>query len=346
MSDMLEQAIVDAESLKEAALKNAEALIIEKYSNQIKEAVEDLLEQPGDELGDLGGDEGLEDMGLEGEETAEETPEIQAAHPEGGDKLCPCPEQEVSIDLSQLAEELGEDIEPEEMIDRETELAPAVTEEEEEDDFELSEEFLSSILEKLTVDVKNVPSGQPGGGSNETLDRDNEDIALASDDVESGRKRKAAPMLDLDDVVVEEDEEDEEKEELKESVKNLEKEKKLLSEKNEKYKNMLLQLKDKLEETNLSNAKYLYANRVLVNTSLNERQKTKIVEALSSADSVEEAKVIYETLQSAVGSERKRTPKSLSEAIQRSSATLSRKEAKVDEPVTDRWKILAGIQTK
>ena len=32
MSNMLDQAIVDAEALKEAAIKNAETTIIEKYS--------------------------------------------------------------------------------------------------------------------------------------------------------------------------------------------------------------------------------------------------------------------------------------------------------------------------
>ena len=45
MSSMLEQAIVDAKALKEAAIKNAEALVIEKYSQEIKEAVNSLLEQ-------------------------------------------------------------------------------------------------------------------------------------------------------------------------------------------------------------------------------------------------------------------------------------------------------------
>ena len=327
---MLEQAIIDAEALKEAALKNAEALIIEKYSNEIKEAVEDLLEAPEDELGGLEDDEGLEDVGLGGEEEPLETPDVPPAHPEGADKLCPCPEQEVSIDLSQLAEELGEDVKPEEMIDREIELAPSVTEdmEEETEDVELNEDLFASILEKLTIDINNVPTGQAGGASNVTLDRDNEEVALAMEDIE-------------------ELEEDEEKEELKETVVELKKEKKIVVEKNKKFKNMLLQLKDKLEEVNLSNAKLLYTNRVLTDTSLNERQKTKIVEALSSTDSVEEAKVIYETLQSAVGSERKRTPKSLSEAIQRPSTTLSRKkETNIEKPTTDRWKILAGIQTK
>ena len=47
MSSMLEEAIVDAAALRDAALKNAEAAVIEKYSGQIKEAVEAiLLEQP------------------------------------------------------------------------------------------------------------------------------------------------------------------------------------------------------------------------------------------------------------------------------------------------------------
>ncbi len=45
MSSMLEQAIVDAAALREAALKNAEQSIIEKYAPQIKEAVDSLLDK-------------------------------------------------------------------------------------------------------------------------------------------------------------------------------------------------------------------------------------------------------------------------------------------------------------
>ena len=44
MSSMLEQAIVDAAALREAALKNAEQSIIDKYAPQIKAAVDSLLE--------------------------------------------------------------------------------------------------------------------------------------------------------------------------------------------------------------------------------------------------------------------------------------------------------------
>ena len=44
MSSLLEQAIVDAKALKEAALKNAEASIIEKYSAEVESTLDELLE--------------------------------------------------------------------------------------------------------------------------------------------------------------------------------------------------------------------------------------------------------------------------------------------------------------
>jgi hypothetical protein len=52
MSSLLEEAIVDAKALKDAALKNAENTVLEKYSAEVKGALNTLLEQ--DELG-LGG---------------------------------------------------------------------------------------------------------------------------------------------------------------------------------------------------------------------------------------------------------------------------------------------------
>jgi hypothetical protein len=93
----------------------------------------------------------------------------------------------------------------------------------------------------------------------------------------------------------------------------------------------------------------LYTNRVLSSASLNERQKIKIVEAISSAQSVEEAKVLYETLQSTVESTSKRSPKSLSEAVSRNSLPfLSSRQssAKVEDPAVERMQRLAGIRKK
>ena len=45
MSSLLEEAIVDARALKEAALKNAENIVLEKYSGEVRKALDTLLEQ-------------------------------------------------------------------------------------------------------------------------------------------------------------------------------------------------------------------------------------------------------------------------------------------------------------
>ena len=75
MSNLLERAIIDAKALKEAALKNAEQLVIEKYSLEVKEAMNNLLEQDDtDALADLFGDAAAESpLSAEGDPTAEDT---------------------------------------------------------------------------------------------------------------------------------------------------------------------------------------------------------------------------------------------------------------------------------
>ena len=119
-----------------------------------------------------------------------------------------------------------------------------------------------------------------------------------------------------------------------------------LSERNTKYKQAVQELKEGLHDVNLSNARLLYTNRILRNTSLNERQKDKIVEAISNAGSAQEARTIFETLQSTVEAKPKHSPQSLSEAISRRSSTIraSRKEAPSSDPLQERMKRLAGIK--
>ena len=46
MSNLLSEAIVDAKALRNAALKNAETIVIEKYSTEVRDTLEKLLEQP------------------------------------------------------------------------------------------------------------------------------------------------------------------------------------------------------------------------------------------------------------------------------------------------------------
>ena len=139
MSSMLEQAIVDANALKEAAIKNAESAIIERYSQDIKEAVHQLLEQP-------------EDLGMPGlePETAEETEftkQVPHAAAEGEDMFMD-EDQPIEIDFDDLQARLSAEegnLGGEEMMDRETELAPELSPEEE-TEISLQESVLYDIL--------------------------------------------------------------------------------------------------------------------------------------------------------------------------------------------------------
>lgn len=110
MSIMLEQAIADATALKDAALKNAENSLIEKYSGQIKEAVDAILEADEDEgfaddaSGGLDIDIGGEETGMESE-LATNVPLAGA----DGERLCPCPddEEEIEIDFDELERQMS-----------------------------------------------------------------------------------------------------------------------------------------------------------------------------------------------------------------------------------------------
>ena len=335
MSNMLEQAIVDAEALKEAALQNAEQAVIEKYQAEIKTAVESLLEQ--DEEDPL--EEPLDDE--DGLESSEDLAQQMPLASTEGDNLCPCPddEEEVEIDFDQLAqqmqasdEEAGGGIPA---LDSPLALEEGKGEDDDEDieeEIQITEEELVDILEELTLDMEPTKAGW--------LQRPDSSVEHEIDILQT----KVEEPLDVKELE-EEDKEDEDLSEALVALESAENEIYRLEEKADKYKQMLLQMKSTLTEVNLQNAKLLYTNQVLVDDSLNERQKQKIVEAIMKSGSVEETKTIFEALQSTVGAQpnKKVAPKSLSEAVERRSTTLPRRVEKDSHSFTDRMKILAGI---
>ena len=64
-----------------------------------------------------------------------------------------------------------------------------------------------------------------------------------------------------------------------------------------KLKDAVLVLERKLGKVSLDNAKLLYQNKALTSDSLNERQKHRLAESVINAETIEEAKIIFETLQ-------------------------------------------------
>jgi hypothetical protein len=185
------------------------------------------------------------------------------------------------------------------------------------EELDLDEDALTAMVEKLVVDMAQRKTGHLGVS---------EDTAKYELELELARQQSTDFK--------------EENEALKKAVEELQ-------EKLSKYDFTINEMKQKLHETNLTNARLLYANRILNSTSLNERQKNKLVEAISNAGSVKEAKVIYETLRNTVGSAPdRRGPQSLREAVTRSSSIMSVREnrTKTADPAAERMQILAGIK--
>jgi hypothetical protein len=322
MSSMLEQAIIDAAALKEAAIRNAEQEILEKYSQDIKEAVTTLLEEDTLEEDDAEADEEMMDQ-------------IPPASSEG-EALCPCPDSEevIELDLDALMMQAdNEQPEAAEMTDR-AELAEDIEEEKElrdldeaeeaeqniEEEINIDEQDLKDLVEELKFDYEPRPTGFASGTPAADLEQE-QLVKAVREEIEEANK---------------------EKEGLKENLNNL-------VEENKKFKRIILQLKDKLDEVSVSNARLLYTNRVLENPSLNERQKAKLVETISKAQTIEKAKMIYEALQSAVDgtSAKVEKPESLNEVVSKQSTMLfssRRDERKQSDHVLDRMQRLAGIK--
>ena len=70
-------------------------------------------------------------------------------------------------------------------------------------------------------------------------------------------------------------------------------------------------VRGELNEVNLLNSKLLYVNRIFKANTLDEAQKLRVVETLDKAESVKEAKLIYETVKDTftISTKKKTTPK-------------------------------------
>ena len=397
MSNLLERAIIDAKALKEAALRNAEQLVIEKYSEEVKKAMTEILEEaPEDELGaaDPFGDPATEqtseeDQGPTLDPITAEIPDafntdddeviqikLDSLDAELDDEEGPfagddeLEDDEIGIDITDDEPDLDTDLDTEYDVDASSDFdssgdigvditGPSITPEaleeiisdtirdtlseedlDEELDLEESDELdeeidLDELMERVRVEGEPQKSGW--AGTPESIMQEYESMLLAREQ-DSEIKEKNA--------------------ELRKTVAELQKENKTLSsaalklqKQNKKFNAAFSTLQEKLETMNVSNAKLLYINQALENASLNERQKRKIVEAISKAETVQEAKIVFETMNDTVAttSDVKREA-TLSEMVSRKSSLLvaARKEQpkKDANPLFNRMQTLAGIKTK
>jgi len=396
MSNMLEQAIVDANTLKEQAIKNAEQSVIEKYSKQIKEAVEQMLEVDDDPMAKVDEiiNEAEEDLNEEAEAPisgmggAEQGTTIEA--PPSWDNRY----DDIMTKFHALIDNIPEDANGNIELDLgDFEMTP-----DEQDALggEDSTEDMSLGGSEMDLgDLGGEPEGEDIGGGDESLDDLlseplqeeldeeidlNELSSLIGDLLEEEMKDELPDPIerekgqwmnsrsekefnqDLADAKYGEEESseeepssDEEDEDKMGKVNELHETIEILTKQNQQMESVLTKLEYHLEESLLTNAKLLYQNRTLSDASLNERQKSKIVEAIANAESTKEAKNLFETLKTTVGSSTanpRKGPQSLSESVNRRSnlsamlntrQNINESKTAID-PIKEKLQRLAGIK--
>jgi len=425
MSSMLEQAIIEAEQLKKVAARNAEQVILEKYSKEIKEEMENLIEQDlglGADAGlgaglDMGGGQAKPQVDFEGakadndqvpdqleyaafdgltigetkypkegdlieinldslseyelnpeagptarnlsesieiddsllkqfinEELEEEMDEAKLIDPKGkekkkGDKKkeSSCSEVHAGMTHEEYLAELDDVNEahctPGHRKDKKEAMSGAIMQVEE---LELDEDMLEEMMK---VDFKSVKEGNPFGT---TQERDEMNLILAD-------LKKQCEELNMKNESLS----NKNKRVLKENTeykKNFESAINTANDLDKRYASLLEKfqdLKGAFEESQLMNVKLVYTNKVLSDDKLNVRQKNKIAESIQGSESVDKAKIVYETLVNAVESTSKKGPESLSEAVTRRKHPLfikgNQEGKKPSNDFANRMMRLAGI---
>ncbi len=336
-SDLLKQAIADANTVKETALANAKIALQEAFAPRIQRVLGEKLrmELEGDQDEEITDDVPMDaDMGAvaDGEEAIGGTDvgdlsidvnddgefdefDIMSKEPMDNPEAAVAPEdemsdEEMSNEYNEGYEDMDEDLELESII---RELEGGI------DDMEAP-----MAPEEDVEDVDDLPEGYEHEELEEDIDAIIEAILREEDmDVEGDVSAK-----DEDGNAKVHDELAEAKSELEEAYRTV------------KHLNGII------NEVNLLNAKLLYTNKLFRNFELTEAQKMKVIENFDRAGNTREVKLVFSTL--AESFKRPETKKRVVKESYASKATQT--TAPKSAPIlnegfeyAERWKKLAGL---
>ena len=283
--DIVQEAVEQAEAMKEAAYENAKGVLVDAMSTNLKAAVSEAIgdkieetgnpkganlnvsydpkgqeELEGDDLSDEGDGPAIVEAGLEEEEVAETF---------GGKKG---DESKSRRDYEAALE--GEDEDDDEEIDVDVDVDT-----DDDDDDEDIDEVLE-IIEDEDEDY----GGDKGDESRSH--RDYEDVDEDEDeDVD----------VDVDDDL-DEDEDIEERGMLNKKIETAVKENRQLRRENRRYEKALTFLKKRIDEVNLFNARLAAASDLMRKVSLTKGEKERVVEHFDKARTVGEVKRTHRAL--------------------------------------------------
>ena len=328
-SDLLKQAIADANAVKETALANAKIALQEAFMPRIQSVLGEKLrmELEGDEDPEL-----TDEMPVDGEEMGNE--EMPA------DDMAGAPEEVgVGLDFNNdgdydLSGTVGAGEEDEFAGDEEN-----MNPEDEYNDEEMPEDDLEleSILRELEGDLE------------EPSYKDEESKMMEGEGEEHDEEEIHEDINSIIEAILREEDMDAEgdmhSDDEHGDVANLKNE---IAEKDEAleeaYKTVK-KLNSIINEVNLLNAKLLYTNKLFRNFELNETQKMKVIENFDRAGNTREVKLVFSTL-----AESFNRPQTKKKMVKESYASKPVRTTAPSKPIlnegfelADRWKKLAGL---
>lgn len=361
---LLKQAIADAEAVRETAVANAKLVLEEAITPQIREMIARRLRVEAME----GEEEELK------KEAAKELP-FQDGEAVGG--------KDFPADTSAVGS--GENKEPSADAFDTSAIGDGGENKEDShtdwyDDWSESDFDLDEVIKELEEDIAALSEAEHEGEEKEGGEEEHEEEASEKDEGYKVKKEAAqeTPSADVQKFgkapVVEEEpagEEGEEEIDLEEILAELEAdedevsaekpaghddEKKAMAAKLADLKNELAQyraavneLRGRLNEVNLLNAKLLFTNKMFRNQGLTNEQKVRIVESFDRATTVREVKLVYTALVENLSAQAKTLKASGKKVVAEGFAskatpsTAPKKEVIVENTVAKRLQELAGI---
>ena len=372
--DLLKEAIADAKALKETAIANAKAALEEAFEPRLKSMLSAKLEEMEKEDMDEGYDTNEADI-EEGYDTNEADLDEEMNLDEILAELELDEEEGQDITEAEGVEEdiyeAEEDEEEEESEEPEGEDEEAEGEEEEIDLEDMSEEDLKKFIEDVIEDMVEAGELEPGDQFEDDVDVDvdaegeldiEDDSKTAVDEnqqVNEDMILQAAEMLRDSGLVDPENAMAAAKAAiaagasapaiigaLASAVKDKMGKKKAANEGDIEEIN---ELKSELHEVNLLNAKLLYTNKIFRAQNLKEAQKVKVLEAFDKAETVKEAKLVFETMSTSLTPVRTKKKQMVKENLGRASkatgvAPQTRSNIVDVDPQFARMQKLAGLR--
>lgn len=353
-SSLFKQAIAEAKALRQSAYELAKEQIAETFGPRVQEMIrlklsemeeEPVVEAKDEEEKKVMETVDQEDSVMETEDMVDETTlDELLAELEETDEVSEAKKDDEKDEIKEAeGDEEEESEESEEETEEDGEEEAVVGDEPAEEVTELSVEELKDIIRDVVADVM----GSREGAEDNLEGDDTIDLSSpGAEEAEPGGEEEALGEITLDEILASLEEADKEPMEEKKEEK-VEETKKVKQDLQEALK-VVKTLQTELNEVRLLNAKLLYLNKIFNSNNLDESQKLKVMNAFDRAETVKEAKKIYETLKDSVVAKKPLAKKPLKESMgfaSKPAGVAPRVKPIVEQnDIVNRWQILAGIK--